>query len=207
MHGACFPDRLRLPLEFEPEQLAAAMADFSTVQWIEHFLRQDYDGDWSVIALRCASGVTDPEQMIYSDPSCNDYADTPVLAASPYFRRVLTNFQCPLHSVRLMRLGPGSIIKEHRDYDLDFELDMVRIHIPVLTNADVRFRLNGTFVSMSAGSCWYLRVSDPHDVANMGANDRVHLVIDAVVNNWLATLFHRAARLTCVQISENSSVT
>lgn len=193
MPEARFPDRLRLPLEFEPARLAADIANFSSVQWVEHFIEQDYDGDWSVIALRCPTGVTDPVQMIISDPNRSNYADTPMLAGSPYFRQVLAAFACPLHAVRLMRLTPGSSIKEHRDYDLSFEQGMVRIHIPVLTNAGVDFQLNGTPVAMPAGSCWYLRLSDPHSVANRGAGDRVHLVIDAVVNVWVAALFERAA--------------
>jgi hypothetical protein len=47
---------------------------------------------------------------------------------------------------------------------------------------------------MTAGSSWYLRLSDPHSAANRGTSDRVHLVIDAVVNDWVAALFTRAAR-------------
>jgi hypothetical protein len=96
--------------------------------------------------------------------------------------------------VRLLRLTPGSVIKEHHDNDLSFEQGMVRIHIPVTTNDSVDFRLNGTRCVMAAGSSWYLRLSDPHSVANRGASDRVHLVIDAVVNDWVAALFERAAR-------------
>jgi len=33
----------------------------------------------------------------------------------------------------------------------------------------------------------------PHSVANRGAADRVHLVIDAAVNDWVGALFARAA--------------
>jgi hypothetical protein len=105
---------------------------------------------------------------------------------------VLAAFACPLQAVRLMRLAPGSVIKEHHDHDLSFEQGMVRIHIPVVTNERVDFRLNGARVAMPAGSSWYLRLSDPHSVANRGADDRVHLVIDAGVNDWVAALFERA---------------
>jgi hypothetical protein len=132
-------------------------------------------------------------QTIYADPSRSDFEDTPMLAGSLYFRQVLAAFACPLHAVRLMRLAPGSVIKEHHDHDLSFEQGMVRIHIPVVTNEGVDFRLNGARVAMPAGSSWYLRLSDPHSVANRGASDRVHLVIDAVVNDWVAALFERAA--------------
>ena len=115
-----------------------------------------------------------------------------MLTASPFFREVLAAFRCPLQAVRLMRLTPGSVIKEHRDHELSFEEGTVRIHIPVVTNDGVDFRLNGRRCLMPAGSAWYLRLSDPHDVANRGAEDRVHLVLDALVNGWVEALFSRA---------------
>ena len=37
-----------------------------------------------------------------------------------------------------------------------------------------------------------LRLSDPHSVSNMGDSDRVHLVIDAAANDWLAGMLTRA---------------
>jgi hypothetical protein len=85
-----------------------------------------------------------------------------------------------------MRLTPGSIIREHRDHDLAAEWGAARIHVPITTNDDVDFRLNGRRVIMAPGEAWYLRLSDPHSVANRGASDRVHLVIDCVVDDWLA---------------------
>jgi len=191
MAAPCFPDRLRLPLDFKTAPLAAELAN-PAAGWTAHFVTQNYDGDWSVIALRAPAGARHPVQMIYSDPACTDFVDTPYLTASPAFQAVLAAFACPLRAVRLMRLSPGSRIKEHRDHDLSFEDGMVRIHVPVTTNPDVDFRLNGRRCPMPAGSAWYLRLSDPHSVANLGATDRVHLVIDAAVNDWIAALFEQA---------------
>ncbi len=187
-----FPDRLRLPLDFEPARLAADLAAIAGGGWIAHFVTQNYDGDWSVIPLRGPAGATHPIRMIYADPACKDFADTALLAAAPYFRHVLAAFACPLQAVRLMRLAPGSHIKEHTDHDLSFEGGTVRIHVPVATNDGVEFRLNGVRCTMPAGSAWYLRLSDPHSVTNSGGTARVHLVIDAVVNDWIAALFARA---------------
>jgi hypothetical protein len=99
-----------------------------------------------------------------------------------------------------MRLTPGSVIKEHVDTDLSFEDGTVRLHVPVVTNDAVDFRLNGTRVVMEAGSCWYLRLSEPHSVANRGSEDRVHLVIDAEANDWIAGVFEQA--LTAPQAAE-----
>jgi mannose-6-phosphate isomerase-like protein (cupin superfamily) len=188
-----FPDRLRLPLAFDSESLAADLERLHATPWIDHFVRQNYHGEWSVIPLRAQAGVRHPVQMIYSDPTAAAFEDTPYLAGCPAFRAVLGSFACPLQTVRLMRLTPGSIIKEHSDNDLAFEQGSVRFHVPVTTNDGVMFELNRRRVVLEAGSCWYLRLSDPHQVANLGSTDRVHMVIDATVNAWLETMFVAAA--------------
>ena len=69
----------------------------------------------------------------------------------------------------------------------------MRIHIPITTNAAVEFELNRRRVILEAGSCWYLRLSDPHRVANRGDTDRIHMVIDATVNEWIEAIFARAS--------------
>jgi hypothetical protein len=190
------PDRLRLPFTFDPDLLARDLAGLSAVDWIGHFVRQNYDGDWSVIPLRGKAGATHPVMMIYSDPTCRDFADTPMLAACPYFQQVLANFAAPLQAVRLMRLTVGSVIKEHSDHDLSFEEGTVRIHVPVVTNPDVEFYLNRRRVVLEAGTSWYLRLSDPHSVVNRGTADRVHMVIDAEVNDWVRDVLAAAAAST-----------
>lgn len=188
-----FPDRLRLALNFNSVRLEEDLGRLRGREWIEHFVKQNYDGEWSVIPLRAQAGATHPVMMIYSNPTAKDFVDTPLLAHTPYFRKLLAAFECPLGAVRLMRLGPGSLIKEHKDNDLAFERGTVRLHVPVTTNPDVEFLLNGRRVVMAPGSVWYLRLSDPHSVANNGAADRVHLVIDALANDWLAAALHAAA--------------
>ncbi len=186
------PDRLRLPVTFDPGLLARDLALACAGGWTPHFVRQNYEGEWSVIALRAPEGARHPVTLIYSDPTAKTFVDTPVLESCPYFRQVLDHFACTLRAARLMRLAPGSHIREHADPDLAYEDGTVRIHIPILTNADVEFRLNATRVDMEAGSVWYLRLSDPHAVWNRGACARVHLVIDATVNDRLAATFAAA---------------
>jgi hypothetical protein len=180
-----FPDRLQLPLSFDPARLARDLDALSATPWTGHYVQQNYEGDWSVIPLRCAAGETHPIRMIYSDPTATQFVDTPMLAACPYFREVIAAFACEVRGVRLMRLGAGSVIKPHTDVDLDIESGAARIHVPVVTNAEVEFLLNGSRVEMKAGQAWYLRLSDPHAVANRGTSDRVHLVLDLVADDWL----------------------
>jgi hypothetical protein len=97
----------------------------------------------------------------------------------------MSAFQCELLSVRLLRLGPGSIIKEHVDHSLSLEDGEARLHVPVQTNTDIEFWLNNKLIPLKAGETWCLNVNLPHRVVNNSAEYRVHLVIDCEVNDWL----------------------
>lgn len=178
-------DRLQLPLRFDPVRLRDDLMRLEELEWADHFVKQNYEGSWSVLPLRAPAGETHIVRMIYPDPTCTEFVDTPLLERCGYFREVLGAFNAPLAAVRLMKLAPGSVILEHRDHDLAAEHGTARLHIPVITNTDVEFSLNHRPVRMEAGECWYLRLSDPHSVANRGTTDRVHMVIDLAVNNWL----------------------
>ena len=181
-----WPDRVCLPFAFDPAGAVADLAAYEATDWTKHFVPQNYEGDWAVLPLRAKLGATHPIAMIYSDPVAVDYVDTPYLDHAPHLRAIIAQFDCTVLSARLMRLTPGSTILEHKDYDLDAALGRARIHVPVTTNDDVVFLLNHVAVDMAPGSAWYLRLADPHFVHNGGTTDRVHLVIDVLVNDWLA---------------------
>jgi hypothetical protein len=178
-------DRVRLPIRFDPAALRRELTVLDEQEWVDHFVRQNYEGTWSILPLRAPASAVHPIKMIYPDPGCEAFVDTPLLVRCGYFQQVLGTFECPLQSVRLMKLTPGSAINVHVDHELAPERGTVRLHIPVATNPDVDFQLNGTRVEMREGECWYLRLSDPHAVVNRGVTDRVHLVLDALVNAWL----------------------
>lgn len=38
---------------------------------------------------------------------------------------------------------------------------------------------------MKEGECWYVNTLLKHDVVNNGATDRIHLVVDLKLNDWL----------------------
>jgi len=182
------PDRKRLPLAFDTVALAADLAVLGDARWTPHFVRSNYEGDWSAIPLRAPEGETHPIRLIYADPVARGWADTPWLARMPAFGAALARICCPLRAVRLMRLGPGARILPHDDLDLAAECGKARLHLPIVTNPGVRFVLNGTAVAMAPGELWYLRLQDQHEAANAGTTDRVHLVIDVEVNDWLIAM-------------------
>jgi len=181
----------RLALQFDSVRLQAELHRLAGGPWAQHFNTAFFEGEWSGILLRASPS----DRGLYSrgGSAAESFTATPELEASPYFQEVLATFQCPLKSVRLLRLAPGSIIREHADGDLGEALGEVRIHIPVVTNPQVEFYLAGKRVGMEAGECWYLDLSLPHRVQNRGATARVHLVVDCVLNDWLRELIANPA--------------
>lgn len=188
--GHVYPDRVRLPLTFDPARLITDVAALAAIRWTPHFVPSNYSGAWDVMPLRSPAGAEHPILMIAAQPDARDFVDAPPLQRAPYLRALLAGFDCPLRSVRLMRLGPGSRILEHRDLGLSAEEGMVRLHAPIVTNSKVRFEVNRRPVVMAPGEVWYLRLSDPHRVENGGSEARIHLVIDAEMSPWLESQLH-----------------
>lgn len=179
---------LKLPFVFDSQRLKEDLQNFAPVDWTPHFNTQYYEGDWSGIALRAPKGAT--VNQLYPDPTAEDgYADTEMLARCRYIPEVLAAFRCEMESARFLRLGAGANIREHRDFRLGYEDGVVRLHIPVQTNPQVEFFLDGQSVDMKEGETWYLNFNLKHRVKNGGASDRVHLVIDCLLNDWLAAFF------------------
>ena len=177
----------QLPLTFDAARLQADVARIPAGEWIPHFNSRYHEGGWSGVALRAIAGT---KGRLYSDPGAaqDAYADTPLLARCPGVREALAAFQCPLRSVRLLKISAGSGIREHTDYNLGYEDGEIRLHVPITTNPGVAFYLDGRRLVMSAGECWYLNFNLPHRVHNGGATDRIHLVIDCAVDEWVRSI-------------------
>jgi Aspartyl/Asparaginyl beta-hydroxylase len=179
---------LLLPFQFDRNLLKADLALIRPDEWTPHYNQRDYGGEWSGVALRSISGrANDLVSQHPGDPE--QFLDTEVLARCGYFRHVAAQFHCTLKSVRLLNLAMGSFVREHTDPDLGYEDGEVRIHVPIVTDASVEFFLNGERLALDEGGCYYVNVSLPHRISNRGVRDRVHLVIDAEVNDWVDSFF------------------
>lgn len=193
---------LKLPWFFDPAGLRADLARVPPDAWIPHINRHDYEGQWSGVALRSVEGTA--HDLAPEARGGAVFRDTVLLGLCPHFQEVLATLRCPLQSARLLRLHAGSFIAEHVDQALDFDDGEVRLHVPIVTSDDVLFFLDGARLVMVPGECWYTNVNLPHSVENRGSADRIHLVIDCLVNDWMRELFaatapeqdhqHRASR-------------
>ena len=179
---------LKLPFCFDSQSLKNDLNKFVEGDWTPHFNTQYYEGDWSGIALRAVRGAK--LSGLYPDPAAEAcFEETENLARCEYFPRVLKTFECEIESARLLRLGARAKIREHRDYLMSFEDGVARVHIAVQTNPQVEFFLDRRLVKMEAGEAWYLNLNLPHSVVNHGERERVHLVLDCIVNDWFRKFF------------------
>lgn len=75
-----------------------------------------------------------------------------------------------------VRLRPNGLILPHVDEGHEVSH---RIHVPILTNDQVFFTVDGERLHMRPGEIWEINNSRLHYVENRGAEERVHLVL-----NW-----------------------
>jgi hypothetical protein len=181
----------KLPFFFNPAGLQADLAKLEAEMWMPHYNQRDYDGDWNSLSLRSMSGRAND---ILSVGGPDSYRDTPVMAMCQHMRAAVEAFPFPKTSVRLLRLGAGARIKEHVDRDLGLADGELRIHVPVTTNDKMEFVVSERRLILQPGEAWYIDFSKPHRIYNGGDTDRVHLVIDGVVNAWVLETLERSSR-------------
>jgi hypothetical protein len=189
---------LKLPLQFDVQLMLSELASIESRRaWLVHpDVTVSNKGDWTAIALISSTGESQSAESLRYHGEDGDARPTELLQSSPYFQEVLSAFHAPVHRARLMSLLPGTVIKEHRDYGAQrysYERGYVRVHIPIRTDEKVAWRIRGEKVPMMPGEAWYINVCEPHSVENHSAINRVHLVLDMKVNQWLKDLFPPAS--------------
>ncbi len=189
---------VKLQKRFDVARMRQELNRLESTSWLAHYNTLQYEGVWTTLPLRSINGSIENSISIQASALQKNmvYENTPLLENCPYLNSVIRFFECEKMSVRLMNLNAGAIIKEHCDYDMNFEKGEARFHIPIQTNTDVHFFIEEREISMREGECWYLNLSLKHKVENCSETDRIHLVIDCKVNEWLENLLAKEAELT-----------
>ncbi|MEP2935177.1 MAG: aspartyl/asparaginyl beta-hydroxylase domain-containing protein [Gilvibacter sp.] len=185
-------DRVKLPLTFDAQKMFTEFEALKNEQF-------EY---YKVVPLRSPAHLVDtslpfpPPADDYADGSWTEWLDTPEAIKSPYLTSVIDFFKehTTVTLVRLLRLAPNSVVKEHTDPTLGLEVErsVVRLTIPVFNAPGVEFYLNDSIVPMHPGECWYLRLTDKHRVLNNSDQERINLTIDMIPNEWVVNLISEA---------------
>lgn len=144
-----------------------------------------HDGSWTGIALRNANGDY-KTSVVFGGGS---YSDTEVLGSCPYFKEIINSFPFTIGCARLLFVPAGKRIGEHTDTGLNWESGAIRIHIPIVTNDNVKFYIKDERLHWKEGELWYGDFSLPHKLHNQSDITRVHLVLDCLVDEAFLALF------------------
>ena len=163
-------DRVKLPFEYD---IALMRAEYESMKLHDYIY-------YSVIMLKL------PHERKPEDPP----------TTYPYILNLIESFNAhtQVTLARLLRLEPGSTIKEHCDPMLGLEIpdSVVRLTIPISGQDGVTFYLNDKPVAMKNGECWYLKLSDQHRITHEGMTERVNLTIDVKPNEWVRDLIFKS---------------
>jgi hypothetical protein len=157
----------RLPIRFDAERLRAELEALPASAWSRH--PQEYEGNTAARLISVGGTQT--------DVFVGAMAPTPALLASPYLQQVLASFSTVWSRSRLMRIAGGGKVPLHSDA-IHHWFFRVRLHIPVITQPEVRFFCGDQDVHMAVGEAWVFDNWRQHRVENPSAEARVHLVAD-----------------------------
>lgn len=158
---------IRLPLQFDVDRLREEVNALPASAWADHPNR--IPGNSSVRLISARGGENDDVD--------GAMLPTPHLENMPYVRQVLASFGVVWGRSRLMRLAPGANVPPHADINHHW-YSRVRLHIPVITRPEVRFRCDDEEVHMQAGEAWLFDNWRLHSVVNPTPDARIHLVAD-----------------------------
>lgn len=200
------------PLLKKFKTVAKSMAQKLTklnIEFSTHPSGSNKNNTWSAVSLRGYSknilNIHDPESAPadwLSDGMLDKLVDTSLMKKFPEVFYILTFLHIKkTERIRFMRLAPGGgELTRHTDLISDkfgtHDNGIVRLHVPIVTNPDVKFRMwdyNGDAVefNMDVGDLCYLDARKPHSAVNGGKTDRVHLVIDAYCTPELRKLLEK----------------
>jgi len=182
--------KLQLPFDFKATQAELISAGD---EWQPHINKYHYTGSWKVLSLRSPGGShkNNSPDLIGE----TEFLDTIYMGHFASVNNLIATLHCPVMAVRFLNLQAGAVIKQHRDAELAFEKGEARLHFPIFTNADVEFYCENDRIFLNEGECWYLNANLPHNVSNKGATDRIHLVIDCKVNDWLKAIVESSGEI------------
>jgi mannose-6-phosphate isomerase-like protein (cupin superfamily) len=172
---------IRLPVQFDAAALEAEVRALPESAWVPH--ATGFVGNEAVRLVTPGGAATDA----FEGPM----QPTDNLARCPFITQVMAELGGVWGRSRLMGLGAGAEVPEHVDSHYHWRTH-VRIHVPIITNPEVKFTCGEETVHMQAGECWLFDSFRWHQVQNGGGERRVHLVLDTVVSPALWDLIDKA---------------
>ncbi len=180
--------------KYDIDSLKNDLLKLETDSWINKDGKTD---EWTSITLKSYDGYDQSfiKNTEFGRGNNNKYQYTPYMENCNYFKKVLDEIPTDVYLVRILKLKKNGRIKFHTDEDVFKDRKIIRIHLPIITNPDVKFQIgypvqkpapgyniwNAQILHekyLEPGYLWFTNVNTLHGVENKGTTDRYHMVID-----------------------------
>ena len=161
---------IQLPLTFDADRLLKEVLAIDASAWQPH--PQGYAGNYAM-TLITPNGINNNDEM--SGPMM----PTDYLKSCPYLIEVLRCIGGVWGRSRLMKLSGQAEVTPHIDTNYYWR-ERMRVHVPIITQPNVRFYCGEQDMHMTAGECWIFDTWSMHNVVNDASEERIHLVADTV---------------------------
>ena len=159
--------------------LQQAVLGLEEAAWRDQQYRQDtYEvhRQTESIVMVFTDGSGWPSIEVHKEAGWDWLAET----AAPLMNDIIKNHLEPegvIIRAMAARMAPGAVIRPHRDSHPSFHASH-RIHIPLATNRQVRFTIDGRPYKFEVGRAYEINNQLTHSVMNKGAEHRVHFIFD-----------------------------
>jgi hypothetical protein len=123
----------------------------------------------------CASGYMNDTPIHSIKPGI--LFDKYITLIQPVLEQLASVYKYDKYACFLSRLYPHSAIGEHIDTG-NFLTKCHRIHVPIKTNPDVSYKINGIEYFWPAGKIYEFDNTLRHGVINRSDEERIHLVVN-----------------------------
>lgn len=161
---------IQLPLMFDAERLLREVNAIDDSAWTPH--PQGYAGN-DAMTLITPHGISNNDEMV------GPMRPTAYLESCPYLMEVMRCIGGVWGRSRLMKLSGQAEVTPHIDTNYYWR-ERMRVHVPIITQPNVRFYCGDQDIHMKAGECWIFDTWSMHNVVNDDTHARIHLVADTV---------------------------
>lgn len=150
--------------------------DWNAVDWRQkRFPAHKYTRTIELIFDRDFRHENPTRRAMYDRLGCDELLASILESIADYY----TGDGYPVRLLLVCLLAKG-VIPQH--VDTGYSLCTARrIHVPVITNEGVIFTVGGEARALPAGEIWEINNTRAHSVENTSDQDRVHLIVDWVV--------------------------
>jgi hypothetical protein len=176
----------RFIVDYEITDIARAVSNFRS-EWSIDTSRQDYGNSQRETSCFWLVDIEPPKNSNSRKDSRIALKNESNLITKQLFSiieslEVISNGK--VGKALLARLTPHSQVYPHKDRGLLFECSR-RFHIPITTNDQSYITVGATKLNMRQGECWEINNCATHSAQNLGKTDRVHLIVDIILNEYM----------------------